>query len=158
MTIDQLAAAAVERLKARINNCQVESFPDNREKYRFVHPTAALLVRYAGSRYPEDGILSLNSLVAQDRYIMLEVRILTRRLSGNGGAFLDAVRTALTGWEGPDCQRAYVVEEEFDRYDDKSITWQHHILFEAKTVHVEIREEEDLPALSSVTLRDSFAI
>ena len=157
MTIDELTEAAIARLKDRIQGIQIENFPDHVKKYRFIHPKAALLVRYAGSRYPEDGIQSTDSIVVQDRHPMIEVRVVTRKLSGPNGAgsYLDQVRLALTGWKGPDCSRAYVIDEDFDHYDDKQITWQHHITFEAQTYNIEVPDEEQEPLLARLTAINS---
>lgn len=157
MTIDDLTDSYVKRLQDKIKGCQVEAFPDDPKLYRFIHPTAALLVRYGGSRYPESGIESTDSWVVQERYPMVEIRIVTRKLTGptGAGSFLDQVRAVLTGFKAPDCQRAYVIEEDFDHYNDKQITWQHHILFEAQALNIEIPEEEQLPLLKRLTINSS---
>jgi hypothetical protein len=154
MTVDELVQATVERLKGKITGYQVEAFPDEPKKYRFIHPNGALLVRYAGSSYPESGFRTLGSIVVQERIVSFEVRVLSRRLTGplGAGAYLDAARVALTGWAPPDCKKAYPVDEEFDTYNDKELTWQHHIFFEAQALNVEVAEEEQGPILTALTL------
>ncbi len=159
-SVDATCKAAMARLEEKIQlPCKVEEFPDDLKRYRFIHPIAALLVRYGGSRYPDEGVRSLDGMVVQDRYVAIEVSILTRRLNGDhgSGAFLDAARRGLLGWMPPDCGRCFVVEEEFDRWNDKEMTWQHHIIFEAKTLLVEDQADDESPLLVRITAIDETA-
>nr|VFK45781.1 MAG: Gp37 protein [Candidatus Kentron sp. TC] len=143
-----LVGRIIERLKDRIPELLVDSFPDNPEGYRLKHPKGALLVRYKGSRYGESRDLGEN---ARDRDMVMEVTIHARGLNGESGAvaYLDRALRALSGRRIAGFSPLVPVEDGF--LDQGAGLWRYFIDFSARTLFVAETEAESGPLATKAT-------
>jgi len=86
--------ALINKLTELFPQFRVEAYPDNPENYRLVHPTGALLVRYAGEVTEETGVQQ--ALVQFERSVW-NVVVVSRGLRSHAGAYpvIDAVKDGL---------------------------------------------------------------
>ncbi len=155
--------AIIARLKEQMPAILVQPYPDNPEIWEPTHPVGALLVRYSDGEYspPLD-----TAVVVQERELMWEVTLALWSLRGKAGqnglyAYLEAVRTALTGFRPSHCQRAMrPVSEEFiaraagNLKNKTQRLWQYAITFSTATLNIEVAEEEQAPLLTRITAMD----
>jgi hypothetical protein len=75
---------------------KIEPFPEKPEEYKLLHPTGALLVRYAGSEFDD---LGADQILTQMQTLRWEVHVLTRGLQTPNGAYavMDAVMDSIAG-------------------------------------------------------------
>lgn len=88
--------ALIDKLTEMLPRFRVEAYPDNPENYRLVHPTGALLVRYAGETTEDTGVQQ--ALVQFERSVW-NVVVVSRGLRDHTGAYpvIDAVKDGLGG-------------------------------------------------------------
>lgn len=88
--------ALINKLAELFPQFRVDAYPDNPENYRLVHPTGALLVRYAGEVTEDTGIQQ--ALVQFERSVW-NVVVVSRGLRSHAGAYpvIDAVKEGLGG-------------------------------------------------------------
>lgn len=155
--ITAIEQAIIARLREKIPEILVESFPDEPESYQLQHHLGAILVRYEGSRYgdPMD-----SGRVVQERTILFDVDVVVANLSSAGDAggvyhYLEAVRLALTGFCPPGCTRR--LRPVSDAYiSRKSHVWQYGILFETRAPAMEVEDEMEGPLLKRITAPDNL--
>lgn len=97
--ISALETAITNRLLgwAGLSDFQVEPWPEKPENYSLNSPNGALLVAYKGSKY---GGPIPSDIVAQNRAMEFEIRIMVRSLRDHTGGYtvIEEVRKAITGW------------------------------------------------------------
>lgn len=97
--ISALETAITNRLLswAGLADFQVEPWPEKPENYSLDSPNGALLIAYKGSNY---GGPIPSDVVAQNRAMEFEIRILVRSLRDHSGGYsvIEEVRKAITGW------------------------------------------------------------
>jgi len=153
-TIEQ---AVVARLREKLPEILVESYPDEPESYRLQHHLGAILVRYEGSRYgePQDA-----GRVVQERTILFDIDVVMANLSAAGEAggvyhYLEGVRLALTGYRPPGCTRR--LRPVSDAYiGRRNHTWQYGILFATEAPALEADESSLEPLLKRITAPDNL--
>lgn len=85
------------RLQAQITGIQIESFPEKAAEYNLKHPVGAILLHYSGARFNKnEGAWH----VVQHTELKWGITLIVRNLRTQTGAYayLDAIRTALTGY------------------------------------------------------------
>lgn len=132
--ITELVSEIVKRLKGEFPEYETESFPDSPENYNFLHPMAALLVRYDSARYEERS--SMNGPFMQKVTLVFDVTIACRSLAGNGGAYalLDGVKSALFGFK-PDVGEPFTLRADGFRAREKEV-WYYGITVETKVLGI----------------------
>lgn len=153
MTIANIETAIIERLKSKISDVLVEGFPEKPSEYKLLHPKGALLVSYAGSTFSEPEAVDI---VLQTRKIEFDITVVMRHLRTHEGAYayLDAVRTVLTGYRIPGCSKMYPTREQF--ISEENGIWQYAITFTLTVPAIEIEEDEQLPLLKKITTIDDY--
>jgi len=124
--IRELEESTRKRLTERIIGIPIESFPNNPTEYRLLHPSAAVLVRYAGSNFTPS--LSPN-IIIQDRTIDFDITIIARSLTDNRGVYelIESIRVALTGFIPDGCTKMYPKKDEF--VNENEGIWQYSMIF-----------------------------
>lgn len=156
--IRAIEKAIIDRLREKIIGIPIESFPDKPEEYHLLHPSAAILVRYAGSNFTPP--LS-TSMILQDRTIDFDIVIVARSLTDNRGVYelLESIRVALSGFIISGCTRLYPKKDEFINENDG--IWQYAILFsttrrvsETESAHSKIEIDEYNQYLDDINRAD----
>ena len=139
MSLKAHEAAIISRLESQISGTPVESFPENPQSYKMNHPVAALLVVYGGSQYNEN---QGGNVVVQNRRQDWDVVVVSRNLSriasgahSNAYDLLDAVRTAITGFQIAGFTKFYPRGERFLR--ESGGIWWYSITFGYHGTHKE---------------------
>lgn len=149
MNVLPVIDAVVNRLREKLPTLAVEYFPEKPTEYRLNHPTGALLVSYAGSRFdkPND-----TGAVIQSQTIQLCVSVVFRQLNGKEGAVavLDVVRRLLGGYTPPNCRRRIWLTREVFIGEVKGL-WQYALDFATESLFV---EDSDLPSGPLLTIVD----
>lgn len=135
----EIIEATVARLREKHPALAVEYFPEKPNDYRLNHPTGALLVSYAGSRYANP---ASTTYVMQPREVRISIMVVMRQLHGRGGAVdaVDSVRQALLGYRLPDCKPLRAVSDAY--LGEAAGLWQYAADFACESVAV---ENADLP-------------
>jgi hypothetical protein len=146
--LTDLETQIVDRLKSRLTNIQVEPYPDRPAEYKLLHPTGAVLVHYQGSRY---GKRRATDAVVQDRRLEFGVTVLARNLRVHTGAYaiLDAVCSALTGWQPGGYGKIYPLSDGF--LSEETGIWQYQMSFALDALNIELAEEEQNVILQKLT-------
>lgn len=98
-TIQQMSDTIVSKLKTQFPDYEVSEFPDKPEKYRFIHPKAAILVILSDRKFSDP--IDVNG-TKQWNYPIFSISSFTRSIKDtklNPGAYmiLEGVRAALKG-------------------------------------------------------------
>lgn len=111
----------ISRLKSQIGDVAIEPFPDDPEEYKLLHPTGALLIRFAGGDFGESKV---DGLIRQRVKLQYDVVAVSRNLRDHYGAYhlLDLTLQALTGFN-IDGEKIYPGREDF--LLEKSGVWQY---------------------------------
>lgn len=155
-TSSALLKAVCERLQSRIGSAlAVEEFPDEPESYVLRHQVGALLVRYTGAKYAAP--TSNWGAVVQDRTVLIDVVVVTRKLNGATGTttWIEVVRLILTGHEPAGFGRLVPVREQYEGRGDR--TWLYAITFGAAALAVELAEDELGELIARITLAGDLA-
>lgn len=152
--IDAIEQAVIQRLREQLPDVEVESFPEEPDKYRLTHANGALLVSYRGSRYG-DAPRTLDSTVGAGRQVRIAVTVIARSLKPRPTQYgiyqlLEGARLALSGQRPAGCGPLYPVEDGFVNYLRGE--WQFEVIFEGAAVAVERPDEKDQPLLREVEL------
>lgn len=123
----------IDRLKEKITDLRVEGYPDDPGTYSLKHPNGAILVRYQDSTYTEPESFT----VSQKQNAAFDITIITKNLRTNTGAYayLEAVKSALTGYRIPDLARLYPTRDGFILHDRG--VWYYGITFAFIAIHEE---------------------
>ncbi len=146
--------AIVTQLRASVGaQVEVARFPDSPESYRLTHRIGAALVTYRGATYGE---LRDMGAIIQERQLEFEVNVVVRDLgwavgadpggtSPGGYAILEAIRTALTGFQIPGARKMFPLRERFIERDRQGGVWIYAITFALVTVAVESSSAPGFP-------------
>ncbi len=133
MNIEDTEQAIIDRLAAEIDNVRVEGYPDDPVNYRLMHPNGAILVSYRGSTYAPPTSFK----VVQEQRVLYDITIVTKNLRTNTGAYayLEQIKTALTGYLIPGLKRMFPVQDGF--LSDTNGIWRYGITFALNARHEE---------------------
>lgn len=152
MFVKDIENTIISRLKTKIPELLVDSYPDKPEKFfeEFAHPKGAILVHYLGSSMSDSQALNF---ILQDRRADFGIILVTRDLNSHNGAYtyLDRIREALTGFRIDGCSKIYPTREEFlDEWDG---IWQYGMNFSLFFKDSEIQEaDEELPLFKTLSI------
>lgn len=153
LDIATLEAAIVARLRSSITAVEVAHFPDDPRNYRLTHRTGAALVVYRGAKYSD---VEDTGAIIQQRILEFEVTLLIRDLGSSVGgppgggrpgtySVLEAIRTALTGFQVPGARKMYPTSEKFLQRDPQGGVWMYAISFALSTMAVETALADEFP-------------
>lgn len=127
--------ALVAHLQTDFPHFQVDYFPQKPAEFRLNHPTGALLVSYAGSRFDKPQALGA---VIQTQTLSLCVTVVFRQLNGKQGALavLDALRQTLGGLELPHCRRGLWLTRESFLGESQGL-WQYALDMSTESLFIE---------------------
>jgi len=128
--IETFEAAVVTRLKEKLPDLEVRSFPDDPKNYRLEHPVGALLVRYGSSKYTQP---QATDVVVQDATMNFSVTVVTRGYNTDGGAktIIGQAEDALRGYRVDGCSKIWISETSL--IDETEGIWQYEIGISAVT-------------------------
>jgi len=137
MTINEIENEIVERIKSKISDLHIESFPDKPSEFKLTHPTGAILVHYQGGSYSDSKSIGC---IYQDKKLEFSITIVTRNLRSYKGSYfyLDKVRQILTGFRPISCNKMLPVKEDF--ISENNGIWQYAINFSLTTPTIEETE------------------
>ena len=138
MNIEAIENQIVERLKSKITDLYIASFPDKPQEYTFTHPKGAILVHYQGGNYGNSQSLDV---IFQQKKMEFALTLITRYLKTNDGAYLllEKVKQVLTGFKMDGCSKMYPIKEGF--LTENNGIWQYTINFELTTPSIETEED-----------------
>lgn len=138
MDIETIENQIVEKLKSKITDLYIASFPDKPQEYTFTHPKGAVLVHYQGGNYGNSQSLDV---ISQQKKMEFALTLITRHLKTNDGAYslLERVKQILTGFKIDGCSKMYPTKEGF--LVENNGIWQYSINFEFTTPSIESEEE-----------------
>ena len=145
--------AIVNQLRSQISSIEIAHYPDRPESWRMTHRVGAALVMYKGAQYGE---LLDTAATIQERKLEFEISVMMRDLgwavggdpSGpSPGAYtiIEAIRTALSGYQIPGCRKMYAVNEKFVKRDKQGGVWTYSSVFALSTVAVEASQPDNFP-------------
>ena len=139
--------AIITQLRSQISSIEIAHYPDRPETWRMTHRIGAALVMYKSAEYGE---LLDTAAIIQQRKLEFEISIMMRDLGwavGGDGAYaiIEAIRTALTGFQIPGCRKLYPVREKFVKRDKQGGVWTYASTFALSTVAVEASQPDDFP-------------
>ena len=139
--------AIITQLRSQISSIEIAHYPDRPETWRMTHRIGAALVMYKSAEYGE---LLDTAAIIQQRKLEFEISIMMRDLGwavGGDGAYaiIEAIRTALTGFQIPGCRKMYPVREKFVKRDKQGGVWTYASTFALSTVAVEASQPDDFP-------------
>ncbi|MBP2844462.1 Gp37 family protein [Dickeya oryzae] len=148
MDVSPIVDAVVSRLREKLPTLHIEYFPEKPADYRLNHPTGAVLVSYAGSRFgkPEDV-----GAMLQAQTVTFNATVVFRQLNGRHGAVavLDVLRRVLCGYKPPGCNRKiWLVRDVF--IGNVAGLWQYALDFATEAVQLEDTELPDGPLLAGI--------
>lgn len=138
MDIETIEAQIVARLKSKITDLFIDSFPEKPQEYTFTHPKGAILVHYQGGNYGNSQSIDV---VFQQKKMEFALTIITRNLKKNNGAYLllEKIKQILTGFKIDGCTKMLPTKEGF--LTENNGIWQYTINFELTTPSIETEEE-----------------
>lgn len=133
MNILTVENAIIERIEDKVPGPKVEGYPDDPSTYRLTHPKGAILVHYQGASYGEPA----SFVVSQKQNARFDITIATKNLRTHTGAYayLEEIKSALTGYMIPGLARLYPVQDGYLSYENG--VWQYGMTFALNTVHEE---------------------
>lgn len=140
-----------DRLKAQFEGWQVDLMPNIPRDYYLSHPSGAILISYAGSKF---GKPRPTQAVTQDRTVHIVLTVIARSLHDDSSALalLDGLRLSVVGFRPPNCLASYLLEEAFDGRDEDSGTWTYQLVLATDTVQVEQQASETAPKFTNLTV------
>ena len=138
MNIEEIENQIVERLKSKITDLYIASFPDKPQEYTFTHPKGAILVHYQGGSY---GNSQSVDVIFQQKKMEFALTLITRYLKTNDGSYslLEKVKQVLTGFKIDGCTKMFPTKEGF--LTENNGIWQYTINFELTTPSIETEED-----------------
>lgn len=147
---EQLMDAMLARLKEAFGKeLIVELFPENPGKYRLNHPRGAVLLAYGKSSF---GRSEATDAVFQERNLVIRLTLVFRQLNGKDGviSYLDRLRSCLTGWFPPHCDKAcWPVAEHFIGHMES--LWQYAQDYSTRATQLQLVLPGNEPGLSRAT-------
>lgn len=135
MTLTILDAVIAQLKTAHGHELAVEYFPEQPLNYRLNHPVGAVLVSYAKSNFATNEAVDSTWMA---REMTIPLTLMFRQLNGKKGviAYLDHVRSTLTGWTPPHCDNALKpVSEQF--LAQNAGIWQYALDFTTTTNQIQ---------------------
>ena len=138
MNIETIENRIIEKLKSKLTDLLIESFPEKPQEFVFTHPKGAILIHYQGGRY---GNSQSVDVIYQQKKMEFALTIVTRNLRTNSGAYalLEEIKSILTGFKIDGCSKMYPVKEDF--LVENNGIWQYTINFELTTPSIETEED-----------------
>lgn len=138
MNIETIENKIIEKLKSKLTDLLIESFPEKPQEFVFTHPKGAILIHYQGGNY---GSSQSVDVIFQQKKMEFALTIVTRNLRTNSGAYslLEEIKSILTGFKIDGCSKMYPTKEGF-LVENKGI-WQYTINFELTTPSIETEED-----------------
>ena len=155
--------AIVSQLQSQISSIEIAHYPDRPETWRMTHRVGAALVMYKGAQY---GQLLDTAAMIQERKLEFEISVMMRDLGWAVGgdpsgtspgayAIIEAIRTALSGYQIPGCRKMYPVNEKFVKRDKQGGVWTYSSTFALSTVAVEAPKPDNFPLfIKGIALED----
>ena len=138
MNIETIENNIIEKLKSKLTDLLIESFPEKPQEFVFTHPKGAILIHYQGGSY---GNIQSLDVIVQNKKMEFALTIVTRNLRSNSGAYalLEEIKSILTGFKIDGCSKMYPVKEGF--LVENNGIWQYTINFELTTPSIETEED-----------------
>ena len=139
MNIEEIENKIVEKLKGKLTDLLVDSFPEKPQDFVFTHPKGAVLVHYQGGIC---GNIECVGAVFQNKKMEFAITIVTRSLrTKNSGAYaiLEQVKSILTGFRIDGCSKMHPTKEGF--LSEANGIWQYTINLEFTTPSIESEDE-----------------
>lgn len=139
MNIETIETQIVEKLKSKLTDLLIDSFPEKPQEFVFTHPKGAILVHYQGANYNNSESVGA---IFQNKKMEFAITIITRTLrTKNSGAYslLEQVKSILTGFRIDGCTKMYPAKEGF--LSENNGIWQYSINFEFTTPSIESEDE-----------------
>ncbi len=138
MNIETIENKITDKLKSKLPDLLIESFPEKPQEFVFTHPKSAILIHYQGGNY---GNLQSLNVIVQNKKMEFALTIITRNLRTNSGAYtlLEKIKSILTGFKIDGCSKMYPVKEDF-LFENNGI-WQYAINFELTTPSIESEDK-----------------
>lgn len=139
MNIETIETQIVEKLKSKLSDLLVDSFPEKPQEFVFTHPKGAILVHYQGANYNNSESVGV---IFQNKKMEFAITIVTRNLrTKNSGAYslLEQVKSILTGFQIDGCSKMSPTKEGF--LSENNGIWQYSINFEFTTPSIEAEDE-----------------
>ena len=139
MNIETIENKIVEKLKSKLTDLHIDSFPEKPQEFTFTHPKGAILVHYQGGNYRN---IQAVDVIVQQKKMEFALTIITRNLrTKNSGAYslLEDVKSILTGFKVDGCSKMYPIKENF--LVENNGIWQYAINFELTTPSIETEED-----------------
>ncbi|MGC2277722.1 MAG: Gp37 family protein, partial [Candidatus Binatus sp.] len=164
LDIATIEDAIVSQLRSQISSIEIAHYPDRPETWRMTHRVGTALVMYKGAQYGE---LLDTAAIIQQRKLEFEISIMMRDLGWAVGgdasgpspgayAIIEAIRTALTGYQIPGCRKIYPVNEKFVKRDKQGGVWTYASTFALSTVAVEASQPDNFPLfIKGIALEDA---
>lgn len=163
LDIATIETAILTQLESQITSIEIAHYPDRPETYRLTHRIGAALVRYDGAVY---GPIADTGTVVQRRRLRFAVRLVMRDLGWSFGgeadgpspgayAMIEAVRTALTGFQIGGCGKMAPARERFIERDKQGAVWIYEIAFALTTTALEASTTINYPVFTRGVARES---
>ncbi len=138
MNIETIENKIIEKLKSKLTDLLIESFPEKPQEFIFTHPKGAILIHYQGGSY---GSSQSVDVIFQQKKMEFALTIVTRNLKTNSGAYalLEEIKSILTGFKIDGCSKMYPTKEGF--LVENNGIWQYTIKFELTTPSIETEED-----------------
>lgn len=138
MNIETIENKIIEKLKSKLTDLLIESFPEKPQEFIFTHPKGAILIHYQGGSY---GSSQSVDVIFQQKKMEFALTIVTRNLRTNSGAYalLEEIKSILTGFKIDGCSKMYPTKEGF--LVENNGIWQYTINFELTTPSIETEED-----------------
>ncbi len=166
LDIGTIETAIVNQLSTQISVIEIAHFPDKPEAYRMTHRIGAALIRYEGAEY---GSVIDSAAIVQERTLKFEVTVMMRDLGWSVGgpaggtdpgayAMIESVRSALTGFRVPGCDKTYPLRERFIKRDKQGGVWIYAISFAMRTTAVEASVADNYPLLTLASAQEQGGV
>jgi len=138
VNIETIENKIIEKLKSKLTDLLIESFPEKPQEFIFTHPKGAILIHYQGGSY---GSSQSVDVIFQQKKMEFALTVVTRNLKTNSGAYslLEEIKSILTGFKIDGCSKMYPVKEGF--LVENNGIWQYTINFELTTPSIETEED-----------------
>jgi len=139
VNIETIESQIIEKLKSKLTDLLVDSFPEKPQEFVFTHPKGAILVHYQGGNYSNSESVGA---IFQTKKMEFALTIVTRNLRTKDAcayALLEQVKSILTGFQIDGCSKMSPTKEGF--LSENNGIWQYSINFEFTTPSIESEDE-----------------
>jgi hypothetical protein len=139
VNIETIENKIIEKLKSKLTDLLIDSFPEKPQEFVFTHPKGAILVHYQGGSY---GNIESVGAIFQNKKMEFALTVVTRNLrTKNSGAYalLEEIKSILTGFQIDGCSKMSPTKEGF--LSENNGVWQYSINFEFTTPSIESEDE-----------------